>query len=66
MTLTKKSPKLKHASKNTLSAYKPEGHKNKSATSEPQKAVVDEMDTVDIARYIEQEHNADSDVDLFS
>jgi len=63
---TAKTAKQKPVSKKTLSAHKPGGYKTKQ-TSEPQESnLVDEMDTVDIARYIEQENNADSDVDLFS
>lgn len=67
LKLTKKTVKQKPPSKKTLSDFKPGGYSSKQHFSEAQeKARVDEMDTVDIARYIEQEHNTDSDVDLFS
>ena len=67
MKLTKTTPKQKPASKKALTTYKPGEYKNKPTTSRPQENTrVDEMDTADITRYIEQEHNADSDVDLFS
>ena len=64
LKLTTKTVKQKPVTKKTLSAQKP-GYKTKPNELQ-EKSLVDEMDTVDIARYIEQEHNADSDVDLFS
>ena len=65
--ITTKTAKPKPTNKKTLSAYKPGEYKNKPTASEPQEnTLVDEMDTIDITRYIEQEHNTDSDVDLFS
>ena len=67
LKLTTKTAKQKPTSKKVLSAYKPGEYKNKPTTTKPQEnTVVDEMDTVDITRYIEQEYNTDSDVDLFS
>ena len=66
LKLTTKTTKQKPPSKKTLSAS-PGGHVNKPVTTKPQETTkVDEMDTADITRYIEQENNADSDVDLFS
>lgn len=67
LKLTTKSIKEKPASKKMLSTSKPGGHVNKAVTTKTQETTkVDEMDTADISRYIEQENNADSDVDLFS
>ena len=67
LKLTTKTAKPKPTSKKMLPAYKPGEHKNKPTASKTEdNTLVDEMDTADITRYIEQEHNTDSDVDLFS
>lgn len=65
LKLTTKTTKQKAPNK-ILSAHKPSGYRSKQIDEPQQKTAVNEMDTADIARYIEQEHNADSDVDLFS
>ena len=56
----------KPVSKKILSDFKPGGYKNKQTSKSQEKSLADEMDTTDIARYIAQEQDADSDVDLFS
>lgn len=65
LKLTTNKVKQKPVTKNTLANQKPGEYVSKKVHGR-QENIEDGMDTVDIARYIEQEHNADSDVDLFS
>jgi len=63
LELTTKKTKAKPISKQTMPLTKPGSH---SQTETEDSLGVESMDDTDIARYIEQEQNADSDIDLFS
>ena len=65
LELTTKKTKAKPISKQTMPLTKPLGGSH-SQTETEDSLGVESMDDTDIARYIEQEQNADSDIDLFS
>ncbi|XP_065897742.1 HCLS1-binding protein 3-like [Dysidea avara] len=65
LTTNKTKPKAKPISKQTMPLTKPPGVSHSQKETEDNLGV-ESMDDTDIARYIEQEQNADSDIDLFS
>jgi len=66
LELTTKKTKAKPISKQTMPLTKPLLGGSHSQRETEDNLGVESMDDTDITRYIEQEQNADSDIDLFS